>query len=158
VINVGYEAKIEKNMETINAVIVPGEEEILITFYGRYDIKGFGPGKNLRLNGTWCLTDKRMLFTGKAGFSSSWGGFAKAGKVMTIPYEAIKEIWMKKGAIKIRHTVKHEGRDTDKLRGISMFPHPLKVAPDTGKKEKKDAWRARTEMIFNKIKELAGIP
>ncbi|NVM52462.1 MAG: PH domain-containing protein [Candidatus Helarchaeota archaeon] len=152
----GYEDKIAAHMEKIKPALNP-DEEVLMTFYGKYDIKGFGPGKNLRLNGTWCMTDKRMLFTGKAGFSSSWGGMGKSGKIMTIPYGQIVEIWPKKYVIKIKHTAEHEGKKPGATRGVTLTVHQLRQAPDTGKKEDKQSWFARTEMICNKIKELAGI-
>ena len=142
-------------MEKIKPLIESGEE-LLITFYGFYTSRGYQFGGKPNLNGTWAMTDKRLLFTGKAGFSSGWSGYGKAGKIMTIPYSQIVEMIHKKNKIYINHTAEHEGRPEGKVRRIILAPHRLKRVPETGKKESKQDYIARAEMIYNKIKELAG--
>ncbi len=151
----GYEDKIAAHMERVTAILEPGEE-VILTYYGKYNVRGFGNNPNL--SGTWALTSKRLCFTGKAGFSSGWSGMAKSGKVMTIPYPQIAEMVTKKDLIIITHSAEHEGKKPGKYRKVRMGVARLKFSPTTGKKEDKKELIARTTDIYNQIKKLAGLP
>jgi hypothetical protein len=147
-----FEDKIEEHMTKINAILTP-DEQVALAFYGIYNVKGWG--SNPDLTGTWAATNKRLLFTGKAKFSSGWSGFAKAGKVIEIPYQYIVEFSVKKQKMKVIHTCEFEGKKPGAKRPVTMMPHKLK---DTGggKKESDKEWIARAEQIYNKLNELMG--
>jgi len=146
----GFEDKIAEHITRFNAVLVPGEE-IKLSFYGVYNIKGFGGNPNL--TGTWAATDRQLLFTGKAQFSSGWAGMAKSGHIITIPYSQIVDLILKKQKITIIHTAEHEGKKAGAKRNVTMLPHKL-LKTESGKKENGKEWIARSEMIFKTINSL----
>jgi len=150
----GYEDKMAEHLTSIKAVLVPGEE-IVLNFYGIYNIKGFQAGGNPDLTGTWAASNKQLLFIGKAKFTSGWSGFAKAGHVITIPYPQIVDFILAKQKIKIIHTAEHEGKKEGAKRSVTMMPHRLPVGP-SGKKENDKEWIARAESIYNQINKLRG--
>lgn len=132
------------------ATLLDPDEEILIDFSGIY-AHGASYGKT-ELTGTVLVTQKRMMFTGKAKFASGYAGMGKAGKVITVPFKQVVQHLRKKHHMIFIHTAEHEGKAPGKTRKIKVVPHNLK---DTGlKKETKDEWVSRVAMIFDQISDL----
>ncbi len=152
-----YDEKIAEHTVRFEAVLLPGET-IALKFYGIYNVKGLQFGGNPDLTGTWAATDTRLLFTGKAKFSSGWSGFAKSGDVITIPYDQIVDFYIKKHKMRIIHTAEHEGAKPGKTRTVTMMPHRLKEIDGQKKKESDKEWIARAGEIFNQLKKFMGRP